>query len=95
MVFGMVSDKDVAAVVDLLPTEATYHLAAASTPRSLPATEMQELLQRRDIQNIHLYNSVGEAVEGATIAARNGKNDFIFIGGSNFVVAEALQKLKE
>ena len=95
MVFGMVSDKDVAAVVDLLPTEATYHLAAASTPRSLPATEMQELLQRRDIQNIHLYNSVGEAVEGATIASRNGKNDFIFIGGSNFVVAEALQKLKE
>lgn len=86
MVFGMVNDKDVDVVLNLLPKDAEYYFTQAKTTRAIPAAELQGMapwLQGR------AYASVSEAVEAAQKDAT--QEDLIFIGGSNYVVGEALQ----
>ena len=88
MVFGMVNDKDVETVMDLLPKEAYYYWTEAATPRAIPSDEMC----RRGL----LHGLIGKAygpVEVALKAATDdaAAEDVIFIGGSNYVVGEALR----
>lgn len=86
IVFGMVNDKDVDVVLNLLPKDAEYYFTQAKTTRAIPAAELQGMapwLQGR------AYASVSEAVEAAQKDAT--QEDLIFIGGSNYVVGEALQ----
>ena len=84
-VLGFCQDKDVDAILRLLPSGIIYHWARASVPRALSG---EELLHRG--QTCHLtgktYPSVAAAYAGAMAEA--GAEDFIFIGGSNFVVAD-------
>ena len=87
LVFGMVSDKDVDSVLKLLPTKATYYFAAAASPRSMPAAELQRRAAACGLQG-HVWPSVAEAVAAARAAA--APDDMIYIGGSTFVVAEAV-----
>ncbi|TAJ12164.1 bifunctional folylpolyglutamate synthase/dihydrofolate synthase [Marinilabiliaceae bacterium JC017] len=87
MVWGMVSDKDVDAVLNLLPRQAHYYFARASVARSCDENRLKEIAGK--------YNLVGEAfpdVKKAMAEAKKnaGPNDLIFIGGSTFVVADAL-----
>lgn len=86
-VIGMVNDKDVTHVLELLPKQADYYFTQANIARALPATELQKLAV-----NYHLsgnsFQTVEEAVKAAQIKA--SVDDLIFIGGSNFVVGEAL-----
>lgn len=87
IVIGMVSDKDVDNVLRLFPSDATYYFTRASIPRSLAP----ELL--RDAGAVYgLKGSVYADVKSAIAAARENAadNDLIFIGGSTFVVAEAI-----
>lgn len=96
IIFGMVSDKDVDAVLRLLPTTASYYVTAAQTPRSMPPAEMYARMQA-----FHLSGKVFPTVREALDAARNEvqarpegtQEAVIFIGGSNFIVAEALKAL--
>lgn len=90
IVIGMVNDKDISTVLTLLPKEAVYYFTQAHIARALPATELQRRATPNHLQGI-AYNSVAEALQ----AARNeaDSEDFIFIGGSNFVVGEALETL--
>lgn len=90
IIFGMVNDKDVDTVLSLLPTEAYYYWVEASTHRAIPAEEMKRLGLNHAL--------IGEAfgpVEVALNAARKEAkdDDLIFIGGSNYVVGEALRLL--
>jgi dihydrofolate synthase/folylpolyglutamate synthase len=87
-VIGMVSDKDVDKVLSLLPTKAIYYFTKANIPRALSEQE----LQAKAI-NHGLYGNVYSTVKDAFVAAKNAatKDDLIFVGGSNFVVAEALE----
>ncbi len=87
IVIGMVNDKDISHVLELLPREAEYYFTQAAVPRALPAAGLKKQAERNSLEGQH-YNSVKEAVESALNNA--GKNDFILIGGSNFVVGEAL-----
>jgi dihydrofolate synthase/folylpolyglutamate synthase len=87
MVIGMVKDKDITKVLSLLPKNAVYYFCNAPIPRALPANELK--LQANAFQlNGDSYNSVKDAIYTAKENA--GINDMIFIGGSTFVVAEAL-----
>ena len=91
IVIGMVSDKDIDTVLTLLPHEAVYYFTQARTARALPAA----ILQAKAASN-HLhgtgYSTVAQAVQAALHDAT--PDDFVFIGGSNFVVGEALEEVK-
>jgi len=87
-VLGVVNDKDISTILDLLPKEAIYYFCKANIPRALNADELaaQALLHNL---NGKVYSSVKEALSAAKQNART--DDFIFIGGSTFTVAEVLE----
>lgn len=83
IVFGMVSDKDVDVVLGHLPKDAHYYFTQAQTHRAIPAEEL-----RAKFGNGRAFPSVEAAVRAAQKEATD--KDIIFIGGSNYVVGEAL-----
>jgi dihydrofolate synthase/folylpolyglutamate synthase len=87
IVFGMVNDKDINAVLALLPKHATYYFTQASVARALPSKELQTLASKHSLHGT-TYPSVAVATEAA-LAEANG-NDFIYVGGSSFIVADLL-----
>lgn len=89
IVFGMVSDKDVNGVLALAPKNATYYFTQPSTHRALPVERLQEAASLSGLSGV-CYETVEEAFAAAQKAAR--KSDFIFVGGSNYVVADFLKK---
>jgi dihydrofolate synthase/folylpolyglutamate synthase len=84
-VFGMVKDKDIAAVLSLLPKTATYYFTQASTERAMKAVDLQQLAEKFGLRG-KSYETVQTAVQEAMNAAT--ARDFVYIGGSNYVVAE-------
>jgi dihydrofolate synthase/folylpolyglutamate synthase len=87
MVIGMVKDKDIAKVLSMLPKKATYYFTKANIPRAMDEKELQGKAISFGLQG-KSYSTVLEAKDAAILAAK--KNDMIFIGGSTFVVAEAI-----
>lgn len=87
IVLGMVSDKDVRGVLALLPQNADYYFTQANVKRALPATELAKL---GTIAGLHgeAYENVPSAVNAAQ--KRSLPEDFIFVGGSTFIVADLL-----
>ena len=86
-VLGVVNDKDLDEILPLFPKNATYYFCKPNIPRGLDAATLEQ-----KASNFHLngkvYNSVSNAYQSAMQNA--GKNDFVYIGGSTFVVAEVL-----
>ena len=89
-VFGMVSDKDVDAVLSMMPKDATYFFTQASVQRAMPA---EEVCKRAEAH--HLYGTTYPDVSSAYLAAKQNatKEDIIYIGGSTFIVADLLSYL--
>ncbi len=87
IVFGVVNDKDLTSIIDLLPKKATYYFCKPDIPRGLDAQELQNRLEPHGIKGF-AYNSVNQAYKKALEKA--SANDFIFVGGSTFVVAEII-----
>ena len=83
IVLGMVNDKDVDVVLKLLPQSAQYYFTQAQTHRAIPATELQAKFGAG-----RAFSTVKEAIQAAQKNATD--EDIIFIGGSNYVVGEAL-----
>ncbi|MCR5129951.1 MAG: bifunctional folylpolyglutamate synthase/dihydrofolate synthase [Prevotella sp.] len=92
IVFGMVDDKDIDAVLTLLPQNATYYFTQATTHRAIPVQKVAELAANHQLEG-NEYCSVPEAYEAALKHAT--PNDFVFIGGSSYVVADLLTYLEE
>lgn len=88
IVFGMVNDKDIYGVMSLLPKNAVYYFTKASTIRALSEQSLQVFGQQFGLTG-DCYPTVYEAYSAAITAAEN--DDFIFIGGSNYVVADFLK----
>ena len=88
MVLGFVSDKDLTSVLPLFPAEARYYFTKASVPRALDEKVLMTEAERYGLSG-SCHSTVADAVEAARAAA--GPKDMIFIGGSTFVVADALQ----
>lgn len=91
IVMGMVGDKDVNAVLQLLPPDATYYFTQASVQRAMPVAEFATLAAQHGLHG-NQYNSVMEAFQAARADA--SPDDFIFVGGSTFIVADLLIQLK-
>lgn len=87
MVIGMVKDKDIGAVLSLLPKKARYYFTQAKIPRALDALELQQQAAAAGLYGM-VIPDVRTALETAREAA--GENDFVFVGGSTFVVAEVV-----
>jgi len=87
IVFGVVNDKDLRSILDLLPKKATYYFCKPNIPRGLDAEELQQTFSSYKLKG-RAYKSVNEAYNSALNNAR--KDDFIYVGGSTFVVAEII-----
>jgi len=84
-VLGMVQDKDIDGILELFPKDASYIFCQPSIPRALPAEDLY-----RKAKTFGLSGIVVPDVNDAYIMAlkKAGDNDFIFVGGSTFVVAD-------
>ena len=87
IVFGMVDDKDIDAVIQLLPEKAVYYFTKASCKRALSEYSIEKKAKKRGLKGTS-YSSVKEACCAALSAMLN--NDCLFIGGSNYIVSEVL-----
>lgn len=86
-VLGVVNDKDLEEILPLFPKEAHYYFCKPNILRGLDAVILQQ--KAADFQlNGKVYNSVSNAYQAALQNAN--KSDFVYIGGSTFVVAEVL-----
>jgi dihydrofolate synthase / folylpolyglutamate synthase len=85
IVFGMVKDKDRKEILELLPKNARYYFCQAKIPRALEAETLSEEASLAGLQG-EVIPDVNEAIKRAKSLA--GPEDFVFIGGSTFVVAE-------
>ena len=85
MVFGMVKDKDISGILSLLPKRATYYFCQANIPRALDAATLAEKASDVGLRG-EIIPDVNEAKRKALKNA--SPDDFIFVGGSTFVVAE-------
>lgn len=92
IVIGMVNDKDISGVLQLLPKDATYYFTCASVARALPATQMKNLGKKAGLTGLS-YESVDKAFNSACKAAT--QDDFIYVGGSTFIVADLLRFLEK
>lgn len=87
IVFGMVNDKDINGVLALLPKQATYYFAQASVARALESQVLQSLAAEHGLHG-NTYPDVASATQAALNEA--DKEDFIYVGGSSFIVADLL-----
>lgn len=87
IVWGMVNDKNIESVIQLLPKTANYYFTQASIPRALAANKLQSVAQKNGLQG-EVYDSVKKAYKKALEKAQ--ANDLVFVGGSTFVVADFL-----
>jgi len=91
LVFGMVKDKDISQILQILPQNATYYFTNANIARALPATNLREKANALGLIG-KAYDSVQQAITTVLKAAQT--DDFVLIFGSNFVVGEAIIALK-
>jgi dihydrofolate synthase/folylpolyglutamate synthase len=85
IVLGVVNDKELDEVLPLFPKNATYYFCKPNIPRGLDAA----LLQEKALQFSLTGNTYSSVKEAYTSSQNNStKEDFIYIGGSTFVVAE-------
>ncbi len=88
VVFGVMADKDLDTISGYLPPEAYYFYTAADSPRAMAPHMLSEWMASR--------NFSGEVILGVVDAVRRclsqaSDNDVVYIGGSSYVVAEALK----
>lgn len=86
-VIGMVNDKDIRSVLQLLPSNAVYYFTKASVKRALDEKELKRLAEDAGLKG-ESWTDVQSAFRAAMHAAT--PEDLIFIGGSTFVVADFL-----
>ena len=88
IVFGMVDDKDIYGVMTLLPKDATYYYTKADNKRAMSEKSIKIFGEQLGLQG-ETYPTVKDAYTAALNAAT--KDDFIFVGGSSYVVGDFLK----
>lgn len=91
IVFGMAADKDVEAVLSMLPRRAHYYWTQATVRRAMDERQVSELASKSGLAG-QLFPTVGDAYQAAVLAA--SADDFVYVGGSSFVVADLLAHLQ-
>ncbi len=87
IVFGMVDDKDIDTVMKMLPKDAIYYWTQATTKRAIKV----ESIAKKGANNGLIGNSYSTVKEAFNHALDDAaKDDFIFVGGSSYIVADLL-----
>ena len=86
-VLGVVNDKDLDEVLPLFPKNAEYYFCKPNIPRGLEVDILHKKASSFGLKG-KIYNSVSAAYAKAKQNAQ--PSDFIYVGGSTFVVAEIL-----
>lgn len=86
-VIGMVNDKDIDGVLNILPSDAVYYFCKAGIPRAMDENTLAAKARKHGLQG-ETYATVAEAYAAARKAAC--PEDMIYVGGSTFVVAEVI-----
>jgi len=86
-VFGTVNDKNLDSILSHLPKNASYYFCQANIPRAMDAKELQQKSAKYELKG-NVFTIVKQALSKAKENAN--ASDLIFVGGSTFVVAEAL-----
>ncbi len=86
-VLSVVNDKDIDGILQLLPKKAEYYFCKADIPRGLSANILADKATHCGL-NGKVYDSVRLAYSTALKNAQEG--DLVFVGGSNFTVAEVV-----
>lgn len=89
VILGFVNDKKIDEVMNLLPENSEFYFAKPSINRGRHPKDYENLLQEAKIF-YKIFNSVQEAYLSAKERCTN--EEMIFIGGSNFVVGDFLEK---
>ncbi|GAB2643620.1 folylpolyglutamate synthase/dihydrofolate synthase family protein [Emticicia sediminis] len=84
-ILGFVKDKNIDEILDLFPKDGIYYFCQAANPRFMPAENLIKIAESHGISGYSIL-SVNEALEFVTDLAQ--KDDFIYVGGSTYVVAE-------
>lgn len=87
VVFGMVDDKDIDSVAEMLPKHAKYYFTQADSHRALKAEKVAGICRQKGLFG-NCYPSVYKAYTAAM--AESKKEDFVFVGGSSYIVADFL-----
>lgn len=87
IVLGVVNDKDLDSILKLFPQSAFYYFCKPNISRGLKASLLREKALMYNLKGVE-SDSVSEAYALALNEAK--EDDFVFIGGSTFVVAEIL-----
>ena len=87
LVIGLVKDKDISKILQILPKQATYYFCQPDIPRAKPADEL-----KLEAQSFGLFGNSYDTIQAALkqAEANSSENDLIFVGGSTFVVAEVV-----
>lgn len=92
IVFGMVNDKDIEGVLSIMPKDATYYFCQASVKRAMPSQQLKSLAESHGLKGNAFANVLDAYSSARKIASQN---DFIYIGGSSFVVADLIASLEK
>ena len=92
IVYGVMADKDIDSILPLMPRRARYVPVAPATSRSLPADALA--LKMRNLDCSAPASSVAEGVETALKMASEAPGTLIYVGGSTFVVSEAISYIE-
>jgi len=87
IIIGFVADKDITKIINILPQQAYYYFTQAKIERALSAGELYEKCYTAGLKG-EVKESVEQAVKDYMAESHEG--DLLFIGGSNFIIAEAL-----
>lgn len=90
IVFGMVDDKDIRHVMAMLPKDAVYYFCKATTHRAISEDKVAAIGEEFGLKGT-TYANVANAYREACSNAKS--DDFVFIGGSSYVVADLLTYL--
>lgn len=92
IVFGVVADKDLDSIVEYLPRDAYYWFVNARGTRALPAGKLAEKMCGCGFEGEAVEKCIGEFLKDFIQCGKAGAatEDFVFVGGSTFVVAEAI-----
>jgi dihydrofolate synthase/folylpolyglutamate synthase len=87
LVLGFVKEKSLYDLLKIFPSHAHFYLCMPQIPRGLPVEQLAAAAEE-----LHLMHSVFSNPRQALEAAKKTAHahDFIFVGGSTFVVAEIL-----
>ena len=92
IIFGMANDKAADAVIAELPENACFYWTRANTARSFSEDEIQAFARRYNRKGL-VFHHVSDAYQAALESASS--EDTVFIGGSNFVIADLLSFLQK